>query len=881
LQILDIKSFSGRNIYSHKPVIKMVIDVGNLYDTPTKDIKGFNEKLLELFPGLKKHYCSLGYEGGFAERLESGTYLPHVTEHLILEIQNMLGYQVSYGKTRNFGKPSIYYIVVQYENEPCAVACCRTGVKIIQNLVEGIGIDVDDIMRRLRRISEETDLGPSSKAIYEEARKRQIPVRRMDSQSLLQLGYGKYSRLVQASMTDGISCISADIASNKHVTKQILSDNGIPVPFGQLAYDMESAISAANEIGYPVVVKPYDGNQGKGVTLDIGSENELKQAYQEAVRYSDIVIVEKYIKGKDYRILVVGDKVCAVAERRPPLVIGDGIHSIKELVEIENMNPLRGNDHEKPLTKIKLDNVAKAVISRKGFDENSVPAKGEDVPLRENGNLSTGGTARNCTDEIHEYNKQVAVKAAKLIGLDIAGIDMTIEDISVPLSSQNGAVIEVNAAPGLRMHLYPTEGKAINVAADIIEFMYPKDRPVSIPIISITGTNGKTTTTRLVGHTASLMGICCGMTTTSGVYVGKECILKGDNTGPVSARMVLSNKNVDMAVLETARGGIVRKGLGYDLADVGVIVNISDDHLGIDGMETLEDIAHAKALVIEAVKPEGYSVINADDEMAEYLMKRAAGNIILFSRSSKNPKVLDHMAKGGTALFVDKSEIFIFDGSKTIRLIKIKDIPICFGGMVECNIENSLAAASALYAVNIPVEVIRKGLKTFMPDVEQNPGRFNIFDMGDFKVMLDYSHNPAGYKCVTDFIKKTDAKRLVGIIGMPGDRLDSSIRKAARICCGVFSKIYIKEDNDLRGRQAGEVAGIFYDEIIKGGVSKDDVEIIYSETKALETAIMNAQPGDLIVMFYENFEPNVEIIKNYIKEREKTMAEAVLTKTAG
>ncbi|HHW49129.1 MAG TPA: cyanophycin synthetase [Clostridiaceae bacterium] len=883
MQIYSIQSFTGKNIYSHKPVIKMIIDVEDMHNTPTKDIDGFNGKLVNMFPGLKKHYCSLGVEGGFAKRLEEGTYAAHVIEHLVLELQSIIGYDVYFGRTRLLKEPSTYYIVYEYMNEKVGIECGRAAANIIDSLIRGKEIDVGTVINDLKKTAVESEMGPSTRAIYEEAKKRGIPVVRLGNDSLIQLGYGKYSRLIEASLTDAARCISVDIAGNKQLTKQILMDNDIPVPYGDIAYTEQSAIALAEYIGYPVVVKPYDGNQGKGVALNLSTREQVREAFTEAIKFSKAVIVEKYIKGRDYRVLVVGDKVSAVSERRPPCVIGDGIHTIKELVEAENNNDLRGEDHEKPLTKIHLDSVARLSLSRRGIDENYIPAPNEEVYLRDNGNLSTGGTARDCSRDIHPYNAYLAVKAAKLIGLDIAGVDITAEDISVPICGGSGAVIEVNAAPGLRMHLYPTEGQANNVAANILDMMFPEGSPCSIPIVSITGTNGKTTTARLVRHVLMLTGKKVGMTSTSGIYIGNECIQKGDCTGPVSARLVLSNKEVEAAVLETARGGIIRKGLGYEEADVGVITNITEDHLGIDGINTLEDLAFVKSLVIEAVKPDGYAVLNADDEMTNWVIRRASCNIILFSKNRNNLLVLEHIRRGGKAVYIDKNTIFIHENGNDIPLIAVGDIPITARGILKCNVENSLAAISALYSLNVPVEIIRKGLKTFKPDLRTNPGRFNIFDMGDFKVMLDYGHNPAGYRAVVDYVKKIKASRLVGIIGIPGDRMDKHIEEVGELCGKVFSKVYIKEDDDLRGRSSGEVAGILYNALIRGGMGKECIEIIYSEQKALETALHDAQPGDLVVMFYEKFEPALEIVERFKEEIEKNPphSRVKLKETAG
>lgn len=862
MEIESIRSYTGRNIYSHRPVIRLEINIGDLYKKPTKDIENFNETLLELVPGLGRHYCSLGYEGGFAERLKEGTYMGHVTEHLILELQGMLGYDVYYGKTRVMEEPSHYYIVYEYVSEKCGIQCGRAAVDIINSIIRNEKVSLTDILDDLAVIVTESGLGPSTKAIYDEAVKRGIPVTRMGNESLLQLGYGKHLRLIEASLSDSPSCISIDMVGNKFLTKEILGNNKIPVPCGDIAYTGDTAVKVSREIGYPVVIKPFNGNQGKGVILNVRSDDEARAAFRESMKYSKAGIVEKFIEGNDYRVLVVGSKVSAVSERKPPCVMGDGIHTVRELIAIENSSPLRGDDHEKPLTRIKIENMTLDILSKKGLDLNHIPAVGETVFLRYNSNLSTGGTARDCTEEIHPYNSAIFVKAARLLGLDIAGIDVTMKDISVPLTSSNGAVIEINAAPGLRMHLYPSEGKGRNVAEDIVEMMFPKNKPYAVPIVSVTGTNGKTTTTRLIRHTLALMGRKVGMTSTSGVFIGDECILKGDNTGPISAKMVLSNREVEAAVLETARGGIIKRGLGYDLADVGVITNIADDHLGIDGIKSLEDLAFVKSIVVEAVKPGGYSVLNADDQMTEYFLKRAAGNVFLFSKSINNKLVARHVREGGKAAFIQNGAIVIHD-EKDIALINIEEIPITFGGVIGCNIENSLAAASALYALGIPTEVIEMGLKSFKPDTVSNPGRFNLFDVGSFKVMLDYGHNPAGYREVIHFIKTIGAKRNIGVIGVPGDRQDSNIHEIGSICSTAFSKIYVKEDYDLRGRKPGEVAGILKKSLIENGCKKDSIDIILSESKAFETAMLDAQPGDLIVLFYQEFEEALELLNKF------------------
>jgi len=541
----------------------------------------------------------------------------------------------------------------------------------------------------------------------------------------------------------------------------------------------------------------------KGVSANIHDENELRKAYYHASSLNQQIIVEKYVNGKDYRLLVVGDQVAAAAERKPPYVVGDGIHSILELVAVENKNEKRGIGHEKALTKIYLDSVAEGFLARSGYEPETIPEPDEQVYLRGNGNLSTGGSARDCTAEVHPLNQFLAVKAARAIGLEVAGIDMVTEDISRALTSTNGAVIEVNAAPGLRMHLNPSEGKGKNVAADILNYMYPQGKTSLVPIISITGTNGKTTVTRLIRHVLSLAGKKVGMTSTSGTYIGEECISKGDNTGPLSAQSVLYNRDVEIAVLETARGGIIRRGLGYDLADVGVITNISDDHLGQDGIDTLEDLIFVKSLVVEAVKPDGYAVLNADDPAIEYIIPRIDCNLFLFSRYRNNRWIDHHIGQGGMAVVVEDDLVSFYQNSSRATVMPVREISITYEGKATGNVENSLAAIAGLLAFNITIQTIRWGLRSFKPDPLINGGRFNLFDFGDFQVLLDYGHNLSGYRSVLQFINTLNASGLVGVIGMPGDRRDEAIFQVGQVSGTQFSKLYIKEDRDLRGRSPG------------------------------------------------------------------------------
>lgn len=862
--IKDIRVYRGRNIYCHRPVVKMIIDIDGL-DIPTKDIPGFNEKLINILPGLSKHCCSYGYEGGFLKRLSEGTYLPHVTEHIILEIQNILGYDVKFGKARNI-EGYLYNIIFEYGLEECAVRVSKLAVEMVNKLIKGEEFDLLNRLEVIKNVILEIELGPSTMAIKKAAMDAGIPVTRIGNGSILRLGYGKYQKMIEGTISQNTNCIAVDIASDKILTKQILKEHGLPIPEGDVAYNEDEAISIAEEIGYPVAIKPYNGNQGKGVYLNITNKEEVIIAYRNAKNFSDLVIVEKNIRGRHYRVLVVGDKVVAVSERIPANVVGDGIHTIKELIEIENKNPLRGYGHEKPLTKLNIDVITEMLLKKQGFELNDIPNKGVKIFLKESANLSTGGTAIDRTDEIHPYNIEVAVRAAKAIGLDIAGIDITMENIKNPLTDENGAIIEINAAPGIRMHHYPTKGKPRNVAAAIIDMLFPKGSKSTIPIISITGTNGKTTTTRMIAHILKTHGYTVGMTCTDGIYVDDVCIYKGDNTGPKSARTCLADKNIDAAVLETARGGIVREGLGYDLADVGVITNISEDHLGIDGIKTLEDLAYVKALVIEAVKRNGYCVLNADDPLTPFLSQRARGEIIYFSRFENNITIKKHVENGGLAVYL-KDDIIVVSNGQIVPVAKIEEIPATLNGKITYNIENCLAAIAASYGIKIPINVISKGIKTFYCDENHNPGRFNMFNVGSFRVLVDYGHNIAGISGVIEAAQKLDANRLIGVIGVPGDRTDSSILKVGEICGKGFDIVYVKEDIDLRGRKSGEVAKILEQGVIRGGMKRENIKIILKETEALKAAMYMAEPGDLIIVFYEKYQPVVDTINEFIKNK--------------
>lgn len=868
MEIHDIQVFDVPNIYSlREPVVKIQVKLGDLVDTPTKDIGNINHKIIELFPGIKDHKCSTGYVGGFVDRLWEGTYLAHVTEHLCLETQRMLGYDIKYGKARQV-KDDIYSVIFSCNHPAVGKACGKFVINTLSALIDGREVNIKDDLKELKRLCIKHDIGVSTGAIISEAKRRGIPVSLVNDGELVRLGYGNNQKFISATLYEGTSSISVDIACDKQLTRTILDDASIPVPGGKVCESIEETVNAAQDIGFPVVLKPKSGNKGKHVFVNINSQNELKVAYEQAKTFDGEVIVEKYVEGKDYRLLVVDGKMIAAAERVPAHVTGDGKRSIEELIEEENKNDLRGEDHEKPLTKIKVDDNLIRFLHEKGIKLTDIPDKNEIIILRQNANLSTGGIAIDCTDAVHPKNKEAAELAAKAIGLDIAGIDMVIPDISMPIKRGFGAIVEINAAPGIRMHLNPTRGIKRDVVSPILDMIYPKGSQYTIPIVSITGTNGKTTTTRMISSILAQHGYKVGTTTSQGIYINNRCIEEGDTTGPRSARRVLNNREVEAAVLETARGGILRDGLAYEKADVAVFTNFTEDHIGVNGINTMEELLNAKSLVVEAVKEQGACVLNADDRWVMKIKDKAGGKLILFSMDHNNPHIIEHIKNGGDAVFKKDSDIHITRNYWEEKFMSIDDIPATMGGILRHNIYNSMAAIGTCSFLGINHATIREALHKFSCDEDSNRGRFNIFDLGDFKVVLDFGHNIDGYRFTIEGLKGLNPSRLVGIIRVPGDRKNDHASKIAKLCAHSFDEIIIREDQDLRGRRPYEVAELLLSDIINSGFSRDKVRIILDEKQALKYAISNAAKSDVIVAFFEKMDPLVRIIEEYRNDKE-------------
>lgn len=861
LNIRQTTVYRGPNVWARMPVIHYVLDIGELEDRPSNKISGFYEHLTELIPSLYDHGCSLGRPGGFLQRLREGTWMGHVLEHVALELQNLAGAEVSRGKTRQTGERGVYNVIFQYEQEDVGLAAGALALRLLNHLVYGSEPDFDFVHEheeKVIKLAERFAYGPSTGAIVHEANRRGIPVLRLDSRrSLVQLGHGKYQRRIWATVTSETGNIAVDVASNKELTNRLLHEIGIPVPRSQIVRSADQAVSAAARLGYPVVIKPLDGNHGRGVFVNLADEGEIREFYSSADAESrnGQIIVETFIPGKDYRILVVDNQVVAVAERVPAHVVGDGEHTVQELIDIENQDPRRGVGHEKILTRITVDSQTMEVLERDGRTLETVPENGEFVQLKLTGNMSTGGTSIDRTDDIHIDNIEIARQAAMVVGLDIAGIDMITEDISRSLREHGGGICEVNAGPGFRMHTHPTEGHPRHVGRAVVDMMFPKGEPTRVPIVAVTGTNGKTTTSRMIAHIMKASGRTVGLTTTDGIYIDGTQIMAGDMSGPTSARMVLKNPTIDYAVLETARGGILRSGLGYDRCNIGVVTNISGDHLGLKGIDTVAGLARVKEVVPASVLRDGASVLNADNEWTVQMTRSARGEIIFFSMDEENPVVRDHIRQRGRAVVLKQTRqgemITIYESRRETSLLLANQIPATYDGRVRVNIENAMAAAAAALADDVQLDYIRLGLRTFNSSFFQTPGRFNLLDYGNKRIVMDYCHNVAGLESIADFVTRMDADSTLGVISMPGDRSNEDMRAFGELAGKTFDRIIIREDNNTRGRARGEIAGLLKEAVLSTGKPAGEVDVILDELEAAREGVDRANKGDLVVLLVD------------------------------
>ncbi|MGB9866617.1 MAG: cyanophycin synthetase [Bacillota bacterium] len=866
MKVLRIKAFEGRNIHCHRPVISMDLDLEEYAAVTTSQIQGFVERLVSTLPSLSEHHCSTGEPGGFVLRVKRGTYLGHVVEHVALELQALLGCQVIFGKTRALEEPRVYSVVYEYECRELGIEAGYCAVRLVDDIARGNSPCLAETINHLKEVYYNAELGPSTKAIVQAARKRNIPVLRLNEGSLIQLGYGAAQKRIFATITSCTSSIGVDIAANKTLTKKLLQEMGVPVPPGGVATREEELERLAQELGYPLVVKPLDGNQGKGVSLNLNSLDELRGAFAIARKYSDEVIVERHIPGRHYRILVVGSKVVAVSERIPAHVVGDGVHTISQLVDIVNSDPRRGENHEKPLTKIRIDEIALNLLSRNRLSPEYVPATGEIVYLRENANLSTGGIAIDVTEEVHPYNQDLALRVAQFVGLDVAGIDVVVSHISVPITPSTGAVIEVNACPGLRMHHFPWRGMPRDAGGAIVDMLFPDPERSRIPLVAVTGTNGKTTVARMIAHVLSQGETTVGLACTDGIYVGNTCMCKGDCSGPASTKRLLLDPKVQAAVLEVARGGIIREGLGFDYCDVGVVTNITGDHVGQDGVDTLEDLAFVKSLVIEAVRADGTVVLNADDPASQFLVRRASAPITYFSRQPDNIVVHRHIARGGAAVVLQKGVVYAMHHKHRTKVLSVRCVPACAGGKLVHNVENLLATVAACVGLGLSAHEISSAMRSFSNDLASNPGRFNLFDLTGVKLIVDYAHNAPALRYALSAARSfcSETGRLMAVVASPGDRRDQDIRSLGSVAGELADYVIIKEDSDLRGRRPLETAHLIRQGVLRTISSPDRCIVEPKEEDAVRRALGLSKPGDVVVVFYERLEPLMDALRQWL-----------------
>lgn len=863
MNIVSVRHIDGPNVYLYRPIMVARIHLESFTEQESTDYPGFTARMLTHLPGLAQHHCAKGEPGGFVERLDGGTYFGHIVEHVAIEFASLIGLDVHYGKTVYADGPGIYDIVMECKAFECQKSLLNSAARFVEQLTVSDEVEpsVDEILDAAKAVQRETGLGPSTQAIMDACHRRGIPVRRLGTGSLLELGYGIHRKRISATITDHTSCVAVDIACNKDETKMVLREGGVRVPDGGVANTLDDALEIWNSFSGPVVVKPKDGRQGQGVTLDITTEQQLKAAFDIAKTYTSDVLVEQHVYGQNIRLLVVAGNCVAVSRRQPAQVIGDGFRTIEALILSTNADVRRGVGHEKPLTQIHIDEVVKSTLAKRGESLQTIPAEGKCVVLRDSANLSTGGEAYDITDEVHPTYKQLAERAARIVGLDVCGIDMVVESPVEPATNQNCAIIEVNAAPGIRMHQHPSQGQARDVADHIVSSLYPNWRQGRIPIVSITGTNGKTTTTRLIAHGLELEGRTVGMTTTGGVYIGGKKVVDGDTTGPGSARMVLTDPAVETAVLETARGGIVRGGLAYDKADVAVLTNISLDHVGQDGIDSVEDLLHVKSLVAECVHKDGTVVLNADDASLVSLIPRLQSRIVLISSTPDNLVVKEHLRTGGTALFVEGTQMIEASGMSRRSLINVADIPLTARGTIGFHVENALLAAAAMRASGMTRQSVAVALKRFLP--ERNEGRCMIYRLPEEKyVILDYAHNPAGFARIGEWLQKVPHRRLVGVVGVPGDRDNQVVIESANALASTFDMFIVKEDADKRGRKTGEIASLMLS-ALRQAAPKKSMKVVLDECDALSEAAHLLQRGDIACLFYEEKGRLIEWVQSH------------------
>ncbi len=879
MKILDRVVYVGPNLYAHFPVIRLDVDLGILEDWPSARIgAGFTDRLLLALPGLMQHGCSYGEPGGFVRRLTEGegTWMGHILEHVAIELQNVAGHPLTFGKTRSLGPRGKYWVVYQYQQAEVGIEAGELARTLLYSLLPedlrppgALPDDFDFARERdeFIRFTQRHALGPSTAALVQAAEERRIPWMRLGTNSLIQLGQGRFQRRIQATITSQTSHIAVELASDKEETNRLLANLGLPVPLQRLVQSADGAVGAAERIGFPVVVKPYNANHGRGISIHLTDADQVREAFATAREHSRSVIVETFVTGFDHRLLVVDGKLVAVAQRIPGHVVGDGTSTIEQLTSRVNDDPRRGIGHEKVLTRLEFDRQAEVLLQKAGYSRDAVPAPGEKVFLRSTGNLSTGGTAIDMTDVIHPDNAEMAVRAVEAIGLDVGGVDFLTSDITRSYKEIGGAIVEVNAAPGFRMHMAPSEGKARDVASPVIDMLFPSGSATRIPIAAVTGTNGKTTTARMLAHIHKLAGHHVGLTTTDGVYIDGQRAVAGDMTGPVATRMVLSDPFVDVAVLEVARGGLIRAGMGVRQVDVGAVLNVKADHLGRGGIETLEELAKVKRIIVEVARDT--AVLNADDPLCLMMADHTdAKHVCYVTLNPGHELVREHIQAGGRGIVLEAGMtgqmITLYDHGAHIPLLPAHLIPATLEGRALHNVQNAMFAAAMAFSMGLKLENIRHGLQTFDTTFFQAPGRGNVFDEHHFKVILDYGHNAAAVEAMVQLVDRLGrgARRIV-VLSAPGDRRDEDVKNIARIAAGWFDRYICRRDDGLRGRGPDEIPMMLRDALLEQDVPAEQISVIPDEQEATAAALAEARPGDLVLIFGDAIERTWEQIVSF------------------
>ncbi len=867
MEIKNIQVMRGPNYWSNyrQKLIVMKLDLENYEELPTNKIPKFYEQIMRALPSLYEHRCSEGRAGGFCERMQQGTWLGHVIEHVALEFQVLAGMDCGYGRTRSAGESGVYKVVFSYLSEEAGIYAGKAAVDFVLSIAEKKVFDLKNVIETLKEIWANEIPGPSTQTILDEAIRRNIPVTRLDDHSLYMLGYGRNQQLFRATVMGTTNNLAVESVACKWFTKNLLHKSGVSVPKGVIIYDKKELEEAMEEIPFPWVIKPRDGNHGRGITTNIRNKETALKAANQAWKISDKIIVEEYIEGADYRFLVINYKLVAVAKRTPASITGDGKLSIRELIWKENKHPNRGSGHENVLTKIQVDYQTKSLVKEGGLSLDDILPHGKELLLKRTANLSTGGTSTDVTDSVHPYNVFLAERIVRLFQLDVCGIDIMAKDVEQPIKKGIGAVIEVNAGPGFRMHTHPSKGTARNVAKPVIDMLFPDSSNGRIPLVAVTGTNGKTTTTRLIAHMAQKAGKNVGYTTTEGIYINGHVIAEGDCSGPQSAKTILADPIVDFAVLECARGGILRAGLAFDECDISIITNITEDHLGIDDIHTLEDYAQVKEVVARSTSDDGYTILNADDDLVYKMRKIVSSNVILFSTDKTNERIAKHCLVGGTAVCIQDGYFVLKNGQTVIRVMAIHHAPITFGGKAEFMIANVLPAIAAGIASGFTLEDIRSALTSFIPSPELTPGRMNLFEYVHCQLMLDYAHNASGFDAIQKYMINVEASRKICIIGATGDRRDEDIRNLGKYAARIFDEIIIRHDINGRGRTNEEMTKLIMEGIYSVNPNPH-VEVISNEAEAIEFAVTNAPQEAFIFVCADKVMHSIELVQKLQKK---------------